>query len=188
MAKTSNKQTTKVITPKGEHWKDSEAKKAALIKYDGLTARQYRAKHSKHAKHHPKSESGNFLVQSLHVGNDAPQTTNFPNIDAALARFIRLSSADNLISVKVIKPVVIYGPNNAAIGTRDVVLYAYTKAVNGQQFCNSKSVTLYKDGNSILSMKAIKNSERLTDKLYNGQLEVHSERFEGGQAWWESHR
>ena len=188
MAKTSTQTKTKVIRPKGESWKDSEAKKAALIKYKGMTRREYNAAFNKFAKQNMKSESGNFLVQSVHIGNDAPQTTNFPNIDAALARFVRLSTAPNLVSVKVIKPVTLYGPNNTVIGIRDEVLYAFHKAKDGQEFCNSKTVTLYKDGNSLVSMKAIKGSERLSEALFLGKLEVHSHRSEGGDAWWEERR
>lgn len=162
----------------------SEAEQAARAQCGGLTRREWRAKTSKF--HRPMTgRSGSFEVAGLFEGNTAEQTDAFPNELAALARFQTLSTNPNLISLNLIENQVIRGRNDEAVGLKGVVLYSLHKY--GQEFANSKTVTIYKEpgGNATLTMKAIKASERLSDAYFSNKLEVVKHRAEGGEPWWE---
>lgn len=151
----------------------SEAEQAARKKYGGLTAREFRAKNSKFNR--PVTTSGSYDVEAIFDGNPVVQTAPFPNDAAAIARFERLSSNPNVLEVRVVQ---------SKDGKRATI---FSLKKGGQEFANSKTTTIYREpnGNTMLTMKTIKASPRLTDAFLANKLEAVKHKAEGGQAWWE---
>ena len=88
------------------------------------TARQRRQRTSKFANHVPKKKGSSFEIAAIFEGNPQPQTAPFPNLAAALARFVRLSTNPALQTVKLIE----YSFNNET-GKRVNVLHQLTRQV-----------------------------------------------------------
>lgn len=157
----------------------SEAEQIARNKYNGLTRRQYNAEHGKFSKANkaPKARVGSFFVVALFDGNPVPQQAPFPNDLAALARFEKLMTNPNVMELKLIE-----SPPKSKTST----LYSFQRS-GAQRFANSTVETLYaaKGDNTLLSMKAIKQSDKLLDKFYNGEITAVKEYWSGGSAWWE---
>lgn len=149
---------------------------AARKRYGGMTRRQYNA--SKRPAYTPKSRTGSFVVRAIFRGNPKPQEIPFPNESAAVARFERLSTNENALSVSVIETRLDSRGNK-----RQSVIYSLLRL--GQEFANSKVETLYRSSDSVVGLKAIKASPKLLEAYCNGNLEVHSYLAYGGEAWWE---
>lgn len=149
---------------------------AARKRYGGMTRRQYNA--TKRPTYTPKGRTGSFVVRAIFRGNPQPQEAPFPNESAAVARFERLSTNESALSISVIETKI---DNNG--NKRQNVLYSLLRL--GQEFANSKIETLYRNGDTVVGLKAIKASPKLFDAYNNGNLEVHSYSAYGGEAWWE---
>lgn len=164
----------------------SDAEQAARKKRNGMTRREFNAKHSKFANRAPKAENGSYEIVALFDGNPVPQTAPFPNVAAALARFERLSTNENIQSLKLIENRTAYDNNGNAVGLRQSVLYSLVKT--GQEFANSRIEALWrkKGGNSILKEKAVFASPSLTKAAANGELELFKFIAVGGNPWWET--
>lgn len=171
----------------------SEPEQKARSKRDGLTRRDYNAKHSKFAKQAPKTEAGDFEIVATFVGNPVPQTAPFPNLAAALARFSRLGGDDSnkgnpdILDLRIIQNKVIRNDKGEVVELRREAIYGFQRGGN-QEFANSKVETLWKQSGSngaTLSMKQIRQSPKLTVAYTNGELEIAKQVVTGGQAWWE---
>lgn len=160
----------------------SEPEQAARDKRGGLTARQYRQKHSKFAL--PKGRAGEFEIITLIDGANAPQMARFNNEIPALIQFEKLLSNPELRSVKLVEIKTIFLDTGKVV--RPETIYQFQRAGN-QQYANSKIETLYrrKGGNDVFAMKVIKRSPKLLEAYQNNELEVAKERYVGGEAWWE---
>lgn len=166
----------------------SDAEKTARKKYNGMTRREYNAKHGKFAKlgDRETDTNGQYEVVAMFFGNDKPQSAPLPSLNAAIARFQRLSSNENLIALKLIEHVVVYDKDGNATGTRPVTLHSFTKT--GQEFANSRIEALWRkktDGSIVKDNLVMKNTA-LLKSAENGDLELYRFVAIGGQPWWET--
>lgn len=165
----------------------SEDEQKARAKRKGLTRREFNAQHSKFAgKTKVTATSGSFEVAALFDGNPVVQTAPSPNLEAALARFIRLSSNPDAISLRLIENKVRQGLDDKPAGLRQEVLYSLLRG-GRQEFANSTVETLWSrpNGNTNYSQKQIKQSPKLLEAFVSGELVIAKQLVSGGSAWWE---
>lgn len=158
----------------------SEPEQQARKKRDGLTAREFRAKHSKFKHVTTKNDVGSFEVQVLMYGNDLPQTAPFNNRHAALARFEKMTTNPNVSVVKLVQYTM------AATGeSKKNVLLQVVKT--NQTFANSKTEIFYrrKGSNDLFGKSAIEKQPALQKLYLEDALEVARYASVGGHPWWE---
>ena len=163
----------------------SEAEEAARKKYDGMTRREYKAKHSKFKSDPTTSRKGNFVVAALFYGNDTPQPTSFPVIGAALAHFDKLSKNANVSVLKLIE----YTPKldkdgNPTNESKASVLHQLNKT--NQQFANSKVEHIWRRPDALTEYrkKAIENNDDLMRAFLNNGLVLSRSVYYDGNPWW----
>lgn len=157
--------------------KPSEAELKAYAKRGGLTRRAFNA--SKRKPEAPRR--GAFQVVALFDGNPVPQTADFPNEAAALARFDRLASSPNLKNIKVVEFRTMVDDKGNVTSKQQLALFSFTKL--GQVFANSKFETLYqrKGGNGpVLTLKALRDMD-----ADPAAYEVYKQVAYDGSPWWE---
>lgn len=167
----------------------SDAEKTARKKYNGMTRREFNAKHGKFANHVAKTDTaGSFEVVAIFLGSeDKPQSAPFPNLDAALSRYNRICSNESLVAVKLVEEVAVL-MDGKAVGTRQRVLHSFTR--NNQEFANSRIEALWRkksDGSLVKEAAALKNPA-LIKSAAEGGLELYKFVAIGGQPWWELRR
>jgi len=152
-------------------------REAGKKRYDGLTAREYRQKHSKFAKRDGNYRPGSFAVAALYFGHDKAQEMPCKDMADALSRFAAIIKNPNVLVVKLIEFTAIKGSNES----KTMVHHQYHKT--NQQFCNSKVEHIWRIPGSLtlLTDEGVKKQQ-----VHTNNLELARTVYTGGQPWWES--
>lgn len=156
----------------------NEAEKKARQRYEGLTAREYRAKHSKFKKADPNYRKGSFIVTSLYYGHDQGQEAPVKTLTEAMAHYAATVKNRNALVVKVIELV-----KNAEGETVRKVLHQYHNT--NMQFINSKKEIIYRvEGTTtLLTEKGV-----VKHQVPYSKLQVARVIYTDGSPWWDSSR